>query len=190
MMNKILYLIVILCVLTTCKKGQAYVLSKNEAHDLEKRIEQQLYYDSFCYNDVYFLDKSNILHKATLVDIVEWYKLIIHEQYRSLGEYIYIVFNQKLGENDSITINSMDTCCKIDTSVLEIYRTKKISGIMEKYCTYDSVRKSYKLNREIFGCEKETISYLFFINRYTKSESDYVYSVSYRPFSLSGNLTK
>jgi hypothetical protein len=152
-----------------------------EAHILEKKMNLPQPF-SFWFHDVYFLDKNGYIHKNNLNNIKQWYVRGHINNYKSLADYIYVIFNQKLNANDSITIRSMAVRCKIDSTVIELYRNKKIKGIMDKYCTYDSVHKCYDLNGFSSVEELETVSYFFFINRYTKFESDDIFSVVFYPF--------
>jgi hypothetical protein len=152
-----------------------------EAQILEKKMNLPQPFP-FRFHDVYFLDKNGYIHKNNLNNIKQWYVLGHINNYKSLADYIYVIFNQKLDANDSITIKSMTVCCKIDSTVIELYRNTKIEGIMDKYCTYDKDNKCYQLNGFSSFDELETVSYFFFINRYTKFDSDDTFTVFFHPF--------
>ena len=183
--RQIIYILILSTIFSSCIRlhnDTDEIISLKEAQFLEKEMNlaRPLRFEFY---DIYFLDKNGYIHKSNLDDIKQWYSLGHIENHKSLADYIYVIFNQKLGSNDSITIRSMNICCKIDSVVLDLYRREQIKGIMGKYCTYDKAHKRYKLNGISSDCELETISYLFFINRYAKHESDVVFSIGFHPFT-------
>ena len=137
----------------------------------------------FKHCNIYFLDKNNHILKKEIDAIGQWYELGYINNHKSFADYVYSIFNQQLGSNDSITIRSMNMCCKLDPYVYEFYLKKQIKGIVSKYCFYDKIHKTYKIKIKVSSCELETISYLFFINRFFRHESDEPFHISFHQFS-------
>lgn len=183
-MKRIVFCLIITCFFSACiKQNSKEVITKNEARILANKIIARGF-DApspiFGQTDVYFLDKRGYLHKKDFNSITKWFE---HwSQYKSLADYIYIVFNQKLGANDSVVIRSMGICCKADIEVLNLYQTKGFKGIIDKFNSYDSIHKCYRFRGVHTDSELETITYIFFINRYTKHESDIIYDIGLNPF--------
>ena len=162
-------------------KSESFILTKQESKllECELKTDKHLYVGYF---DIYYLDSISYIHKLRISDIKQFYDLGVARNYNELSDYIYAVFNQNLNISDSITFKNMELCCKIDSKIYELYERENIKGIMSKYCKYDENKKGYILLTCNSKREFDTISYLFFINRYFQYYSDKPYYVGFFEF--------
>lgn len=187
MKTAILNTLICLVVITSCTQMSSH---SNEVISLESsvqlsRILMENYISSAVYteNNIYFMDSKRNIYKSNLSSIYQWYKLGFVQNYSSLSQYIYTIFNQKLVKDDSITIRSMLLCGKLDSILDNQYKMEGMTGVVKRYCKYSSSKKHYLL-KDSFISEnlKESVAYLFFLNGYLKGESDVIYRVVFYPF--------